>query len=130
VVARIVLKQPGAIPDWGAWDEAASSRLLAVEARRAIDRLLINLRLTPGEAASALQRLRLVERGLTFVDIDERVIDAASRPLPAVLGTLDAIHLATAELYQAEVGAPLIFATHDRQLALAATLLGFEVAGV
>ena len=56
----------------------------------------------------------------------------ASEPLPTVLGTLDAIHLASALLYrdaQPDDEPPIVIATHDRAFATAARILRFRVIG-
>jgi hypothetical protein len=45
------------------------------------------------------------------------------------LGTLDAIHLATAMLWQESRGSSLFMATHDTALALAARASGLRVVG-
>jgi len=50
--------------------------------------------------------------------------------MPAPLGTLDAIHLATADLWREGRGKDPIVATHDKALALAARASGFRVMGV
>jgi hypothetical protein len=49
--------------------------------------------------------------------------------MPTVLGTLDAIHLATALLWRENTGSDLVMATHDGSLALAARAAGFRVIG-
>lgn len=50
--------------------------------------------------------------------------------MPTELGTLDAIHLATALLWRDMVGAELTMATHDSALAIAAEAHGLPVVGV
>jgi predicted nucleic acid-binding protein len=53
-------------------------------------------------------------------------------PMATALGTLDAIHLATALLYREQQSPderPIAFATHDAQLARAAKSLQFDVIG-
>ncbi len=67
---------------------------------------------------------------LTLVDPSREILERAAQPLPTVLGTLDAIHLATALLYQEAVREPLTFATHDAALARAARAHGIPVVGV
>lgn len=49
--------------------------------------------------------------------------------MPTELGTLDAIHLATALLWKELSGVELVMATHDVALALAAQAHGLPVAG-
>jgi predicted nucleic acid-binding protein len=48
---------------------------------------------------------------------------------PTSLGTLDALHLATALAIRDELPS-MAFATHDRSLANAATAVGYEVHGL
>ena len=50
--------------------------------------------------------------------------------MPTELGTLDAIHLATALLWKESTGSDLVMATHDTALGLAATAHGLIVVGV
>lgn len=57
--------------------------------------------------------------------VSERVLTAAGVLMPAELGSLDAIHLATAQ----ELGADLAWiVTYDVRMAAAAAALGWKVA--
>ena len=58
------------------------------------------------------------------------VLARAAQPFPVVLGTLDAIHLATALLWRERSDADLVMATHDATLGLAARAVGFRVIGL
>ena len=58
-----------------------------------------------------------------------RSASRASEPFPVPLGTLDALHLATALVWQDRVRQPIVMATHDRNLALAGRSFGIEVLG-
>jgi hypothetical protein len=49
--------------------------------------------------------------------------------LGGALGTLDAIHLATAQLWRERGAAELTMATHDAALATAARSLGMPIVG-
>jgi len=66
---------------------------------------------------------------LEIVEITSPVLDRAAQPMPTQLGTLDAIHLATAVLWKEFEGAELVMATHDRALAIAAQALGLVAIG-
>jgi hypothetical protein len=59
--------------------------------------------------------------------IAPEVLERAAAPLPVVVGSLEAIHLATALLWMDDHREPLLFATHDIQLSVAARLCGLEV---
>ena len=50
--------------------------------------------------------------------------------MPTELGTLDAIHLATALLWKETADDTLVMATHDEALATAARAHGLAVVGV
>ena len=67
---------------------------------------------------------------LEVVELSSAVLRRASQPVPAPLGTLDAIHLATADLWRELRAKEPIMATHDKALALAARASGFRVLGV
>ncbi|MEO7775762.1 MAG: hypothetical protein ABIT36_09960 [Steroidobacteraceae bacterium] len=49
--------------------------------------------------------------------------------VPTAIGTLDAIHLVSALLWQEEAGEALIMATHDCALAVAAQAQAMQVLG-
>jgi predicted nucleic acid-binding protein len=72
--------------------------------------------------------LRLIS-SLELVEVDSNVLDRAAQPMPTELGTLDAIHLATALLWKELTRTELIMATHDTALALGAQAHGLPVIG-
>ena len=67
---------------------------------------------------------------MDLVLLQRSVLSRASEPLPVPLGTLDALHLATALLWREQTGKDLVMATHDASLALAARAFGMETLGV
>jgi hypothetical protein len=71
---------------------------------------------------------RLLE-SVEVVEASRAVLARSAQPMPTVLGTLDAIHLATALLWRENTGSDLVMATHDGSLALAARAAGFRVIG-
>ncbi len=68
-------------------------------------------------------------RGVDLVPIHPEVLIRAADPFPTTLGTLDAIHLATAVLVRDQLEG-LALATHDAELGRAARAEGFAVIGV
>jgi predicted nucleic acid-binding protein len=127
VVLRSLLREPGAIENWSRWDLLVSSELIRVESFRSLDRLRLTGRLREAQMADAVDALRLLLKGFVQVPVESAIQDRAAGPFSAVIGTLDAIHLATALLWMEEGGEPLLFVTHDVQLAVAARLSGLEV---
>ena len=127
---RLVLREPGALDELRSFESLVSSELIAVESRRAIDRLRLQGTLTTEEA---VQRAAIVAEWLEAIDLvllRPPVLSRAGDPLPTPLGTLDAIHLATALIWRERMSSVNRLATHDSALALAARAFGFEVLGV
>jgi predicted nucleic acid-binding protein len=127
---RLVLREPGALDELRSYNALVSSELIAVESVRTIDRLRLQGALTIEEAAA---RSRAVSDWLEAIDLvllRPPVLSRASEPLPMPLGTLDAVHLATALIWRERVGALPTMATHDTALGLAARTFGFDVRGI
>ncbi len=74
---------------------------------------------------TAIKRARLLLRRVDLIRLDDSLLDAAAGIDPRVLRSLDAIHLAAAQLIASELEA---FVTYDQRMAAAAALLGFPVA--
>ena len=66
---------------------------------------------------------------IEVVEVTAAVLARAAQPLPTEVGTLDAIHLTTALLWQEHTGSALVMATHDVALATAARACGLTVVG-
>lgn len=128
VVLRIVLGEPGPLAAWRRIRRAISSPLVRLECLRTIDRA--RLRVTLDDAEVAERRVGVLEvlEGFDMVPIDSAVLDRAASPFPTTLGSLDAIHLASALLARATIP-DLQLATHDLELATAARAVGFTVLG-
>jgi predicted nucleic acid-binding protein len=130
VLLRVALGQPDALPDWQYIDHGVASAVVATECLRTLDRLRLRAGLTDAEVARRRATLLALIASLELVDIDSAVLDRAAQPMPTELGTLDAIHLATALLWKDQMQADLTMATHDTALALGAQAHGLPVVGV
>jgi predicted nucleic acid-binding protein len=130
VILRVVLGQPGKLVEWKSVLLGVTSELAEVECLRTMDRLRLLDELTAEEAASGREAIYRIMEALEVVELSSAVMRRASQPMPAPLGTLDAIHLATADLWREGRGKDPIVATHDKALALAARASGFRVMGV
>jgi predicted nucleic acid-binding protein len=127
---RLVLREPGALTDLRAYTALVSSELIAVESLRTIDRLRLQGLLTIDEATDRARALGDWFEAIDLVLVRPPILSRASEPLPTPLGTLDAVHLATALIWRERMGALPALATHDTALGLAARAFGFEVRGV
>lgn len=129
VVLRRILNQPDSFADWAAWERAYASELMGLEGRRTIDRLRLAGALDDRGVAQSHQQLGIVEDAIAVLLIDRTVINRASLPMPTAVKSLDAIHLASAQLCRENRVEQLSFVTHDVALGRAAAALGFPVLG-
>jgi len=129
VVLRKLFGEPGALDEWPKIEEAYASRVLVVELGRVIDRSRLAGDIDDEQVEQLQRESRRVLRSVEILALSERVLDRAAGPMPTSLGTLDAIHLATALELAAKRAPGLVIATHDGQLARAARASGLEVVG-
>ena len=129
VLLRLALGQLDSLSEWSKIDRGVASALVTTESLRTLDRLRIRVKLADSEVA--LRRAKILEliASLEVVDVDSVVLDRAAQPMPTELGTLDAVHLATALVWKEMTAESLTMATHDAALAMAATAYGLPVIG-
>jgi predicted nucleic acid-binding protein len=132
VVIRILFNEDDPLHEWQTLDLGISSVLLRLECRRSIERLWRQHQLSDAELETTRSKANEMLRYIEYAGIDDAVIALASEPFPTFVNSLDAIHLATAVEYrrrQVPDERPILFATHDGQLAKAAAAMHFEVIG-
>ncbi len=129
VLLRVVLGEPNRLRIWPRITNAVSSELIRLECLRTIDRARIRLGLGDRPIARHRSEVLAAVDAFTLVATDSTVLERASEPFPTVVGSLDAIHLASALLIR-EKFEGLEFATHDDELGLAARAMGLPVHGL
>lgn len=130
VLLRLVLREAGALTAVLELDGLVSSELLAVEGYRTLDRLRVQGAIDVEEAAARRGVIAAWLEAVDLVLLQPAVLSRASEPFPTALGTLDALHLATALVYRERTEQDIVLATHDKDLALAGRSFGFDVLGV
>ena len=130
VLLRVVLGQPGRLAEWPDIELGVGSALVQVECLRALDRLRLREDLPAEDLAVRREAVYRLTAEMEVVEPTWPVLRRAGQPFSTQLGTLDAVHLATALLWRDSRGEDLVLATHDRALALAARASGLTVAGV
>ena len=104
-----------------------TSALTLAEAGRAIIRARTTGRLTAEDEKAAVRALRTFERRCFVLEVNQAVLDRVRRPFPVEpIRTLDAIHLATAELL-GELPQLVRIVTRDERVRANARALGYEV---
>lgn len=105
-----------------------SSALAMVELVGALRRQEASRMLTRGQREAALLRLQVDRTHWTLLEVDAQVVaraEALTRAQP--IKTLDAVHLASVLILQAEIGLRPPFITGDTQQRRAAEALGLDV---
>jgi predicted nucleic acid-binding protein len=129
VLLRIVLRQPDALEAWPRIKRGVTSALTQVECLRTLDRLRIAQGVSDADIALRREAVYRLMDAMEVIDLTAGVLARASQPMPTTLGTLDALHLATALLWHERSGTVLVMATHDSALGTAARASGLHVAG-
>ena len=129
ILLRKVLGQPGSLREWAAVRTGVASALAETECLLTLDRLRLRAGLSDQELARRRQAVFRLLESLEVVEVTASVLGRAAQPLPTVLGTLDAIHLATALLWREQSDTGIVMATHDVSLATAARACGLRVLG-
>jgi predicted nucleic acid-binding protein len=128
-VLLILLQEPQPVEIWGEWEKAYSSALWRVEALRTADRLRLSQEISDTQLAQLVRDIQIAHETCSIHPLTNRILQRASETFPTVVGTLDAIHLATA-LSIREIEKLDLLLTHDSQLGTAARSLGFAVMGI
>jgi uncharacterized protein len=124
VLLRYLLTADETVVRIGSGHELASSELIEIECRRVLQRERLEGRLDDSRYAAAIAALEQYLQMISIVELGNEVKRRAGGSFPTVIGTLDAIHLASALLWQENAGQAVSILTYDRQLALCAKALG------
>jgi len=129
VTLRVLFREPNPLSTWGKWTEAYASRIWYTEALRVVDRTRLMAGINDQQVAQLRRDIDVIHEVFHILPVSERIMTRAGDAFPTVVGTLDAIHLASAIQLRETIGLD-VFLTHDVQLATAANASGFVVQGV
>jgi predicted nucleic acid-binding protein len=129
ILLRIVLGQSNSLVEWPQLQHAIASELVEVECLRTMDRIRLHGRIQPEALAIRRETVFSLLNTMRLVAVSRAILVRASQPCPTPLGTLDAIHLATALAVREADSPSLTMATHDAALGLAARASGLPVIG-
>ncbi len=130
VLLRIILGQPHRLKEWNSIERGVASALAEVECLRTLDRLRLAYGIVDKEIAVRRETIFRLLEAMEIVELNRPILARAAEPFPTSLGTLDAIHLATALLWREQTAVDLLMATHDGSLRTAALACGLQVIGL
>jgi predicted nucleic acid-binding protein len=108
-------------------DRVGSSELLEIECKRVLQRERLESRLDDPQYTASLVTLEAILDLFFIIELSAPVKRRAAEFFPTVIGTLDAIHLASALLWrEAMSDSNLRILTYDRQLELCAQAMGIS----
>jgi predicted nucleic acid-binding protein len=127
LLAALLERDTAVMKPLPAGTQHVTSALTLAEAGRAIIRARATGRLTVAEEQAAVRALRTFERRCFILDVDRAVLARVRRPFPIEpIRTLDAVHLATAELL-GEAPQVVTIVTRDVRVRDNARALGYIV---
>lgn len=129
ILLRKLFGEPKPLVEWPKITAAWAAGLIKVELGRVIDRCRLAGQISDKDVEHLQLESRRVLRSIEILAMTEGILSRAAGPMPTIVGSLDAIHLATALELSTKLNEPLFFATHDAQLARAARASGLEVVG-
>jgi predicted nucleic acid-binding protein len=125
LLSAIIEREPGAIRAIRRHGRRVTSSLTIAESHRAIVRAEKTLRLDSRQTRAATRALTTFAARCDLVSVTDDVLVRAGRPFPVEpIRTLDAIHLATAELL-GEPPALVTIVTRDARVQANAVALGY-----
>lgn len=130
VILRYVLGQQSQLAEFADIELGIASAMVEVECLRTLDRLRFRSDLGASEIALRREAVFRLLAEAEVVQLGSAILRRASQALPVPVGTLDALHLATALLWRDVRGRDLIFATHNRSLGAAARASGIATIGI
>ena len=111
----MALGQPNALTEWRDIERGVSSALVTTESLRTLDRVRLRANLSDTEVAMRRATILALIDSLELVEIDNVVLNRAAQPMPTEIGTLDAIHLASALLWNDALGLDALMATQTER---------------
>jgi len=127
-VLRNIFNADNAYREFGSFSKIGSSELLVIECNRVIDRYRLENILNDTQVASAKEFLKKLIEGIYIVEISESIKARAADTFPTIIGTLDAIHISTAIVWQEyENNEEMMIVSHDRQMNVCAKALGYNI---
>lgn len=131
VLLRWLLNSPKVYSGFQNWDSCYVSELLYIEVSRVLNRLRLEKEIDDIEYANLHKTFMDFYKTVYVIEINRTVKQKSAEPFPTVIGTLDAMHLASALiLVEENDNLEITFLTHDSQLSTAAKAMGLSIAGV
>lgn len=127
MVLRYILSGDSRLQSLGENDVVGSSDLLLIECRRVLQRERLEAHLDDTQYSEAVSLLDDMVDHLYLIELGASVKKRAAGSFPTVIGTLDAIHLATAALWhESDPDTELCVLSYDKQLVTCARAMGIR----
>lgn len=129
VILRFLLNADRTLGKALEFTAVGSSELLRIECNRALLRYRLEGLINDMELRDTMDHLEKVLAGFSIVEITRAVKQRASEAFPTTIGTLDAIHLASAIIWREHADEEVMIMTFDKQMAVCAGAIGMHTYG-
>jgi predicted nucleic acid-binding protein len=128
VVLRYLLVHDSAFNRTTQFDTVGSSELLIIECNRVLDRYRLENQISDAELAEVKQSFQRIVDGLHIIELTQSVKTRAAGSFSTVIGTLDAIHLASLLLWKESASKErFLLLSADQQMLTCATAVGVSL---
>lgn len=128
VVLRYLLMHDSVFTRSSQFDIVGSSELLIIECNRVLDRYRLENQITDAELAEVKQNFQRIVDGLHIIELTQSVKTKAAGSFPTVIGTLDALHLASLLIWKESASEErFLLLSADQQMLTCATALGVSL---
>jgi predicted nucleic acid-binding protein len=128
VVLRYLLMHDSVFTRSSQFNVVGSSELLIIECNRVLDRYRLENQITDAELAEVKQRFQRIVDGLHIIELSQSVKTRAAGSFPTVIGTLDALHLASLLIWRESASEErFLLLSADQQMLTCAAALGVSL---
>ena len=128
VVLRFILSGDQRLTMITPADQVGSSDLLFIECHRVLQRERLENHIDDKQYTASVIQLEAIRDRLYIIELGPAVKRRAAGPFPTIIGTLDAIHLASAILWkETEPNSEFFLLSSDKQLSLCARSMGITL---
>lgn len=130
VVLRFLLTQDPAFNQTSQYNVVGASELLIIECQRVLDRYRLEDQISDIQLAEVKHNFHKIADGLHIIELSQSIKDRAADSFPTIIGTLDALHLATLICWQeSSPRENFVLLSVDQQMRTCATALGISLIG-
>ena len=129
VLLRVLLNESEKLKSVVEYQDLISSELLRLECMRVLYRYRMTGHFSDQSLGKKITEANELFDEISLIPVTRLILQRATMPTPTILGTLDSLHFASAQVWMERKNATLTMLTHDEQLKSACLAVGIAVEG-